>query len=460
MNRTAKNVYLATQIALFCGAVAAAIVESKPDQWSSPQLLVLLLVLTLAGDRLAVNVGSQVLTASFIALVLAMTLLGPGPAAACGVATIAVDTAARRPPIATAIANFAAYSVYPVVGGLLTLLVLGDVHNPAQHGDITGATFALLVFGVFIATNLLNFALVATEKRVLFGRRLWSQLRDLLVPLLPGQFAAAVLASILAVAYTNLGYSVLVGVVAVILIFQYLAVALLRSEDRAEQLAGRSRQLATLQVGVLSTLMETLNLRDPMTARHAAAVARFARDLARAFGCTDEEQDLVHTAGLLHDIGKFAFPDRILKSKRLSDQDWAIVRRHPQDGAALVGRLDGYGPVSDVILYHHERIDGTGYPAGLIGKEIPLLSRIVAVCETYDVLTARDSYRQPVTPRDALAELRRVSDRQLDGELVELFIAMLEANGPVTSAAGDDADFEQELDFERRARTLAQPAIS
>ena len=146
-------------------------------------------------------------------------------------------------------------------------------------------------------------------------------------------------------------------------------------------------------------------------------------------GCSEAEQDLVHTAGLLHDIGKFALPDRILHAEVLSDEDWAVIRRHPQDGATLVGRLDGYGPVADAILYHHEHIDGSGYPAGLIGNEIPLASRIIAICSTYDTLTSRDSYRSPMTPQDAMAELRRVAGRQFDSELVESFIAMLKREG-------------------------------
>jgi putative nucleotidyltransferase with HDIG domain len=203
--------------------------------------------------------------------------------------------------------------------------------------------------------------------------------------------------------------------------------------------------------------VETLALRDRMTARHAAAVARYARMLAREMGLEAAEQDLVHTAGLLHDIGKFALPDRILHAEVLSDEDWALVRRHPQDGATLVGRLDGYGPVAEAILYHHERVDGGGYPAGLIGSEIPLASRILAVCNVYDTLTARDSYRTPMTPQDALAELRRAAGRQLDADIVHTFIAMLERDGPVIFAHGDDADFEEELAFERRARALAAP---
>ena len=96
-------------------------------------------------------------------------------------------------------------------------------------------------------------------------------------------------------------------------------------------------------------------------------------------------------------------------------EDQEIVKRHPQDGAELVGALDGYGPVADAILYHHERVDGGGYPAGLIGKEIPLSSRILAICCIYDTMTKRESYRPPMTPEEAMAELRSAAGNgQLD----------------------------------------------
>jgi putative nucleotidyltransferase with HDIG domain len=354
--------------------------------------------------------------------------------------------------------NLTNYVAFPLAGGLLIRALIGNVHDPRNHSLTQSPTFALVVLAVFMVTNAVNFAVIAVDNRVVVHRSLTGQVREVFIPLMPGQIATAALAAILAVAYTNLGFPVLLASVLLLLIFQYLAVALLRSEDRAAALEARSIHLASLQLGVLTTLVETLALRDRMTARHAAAVARYARELATALGLDESEQDLVHTAGLLHDIGKFALPDSILHAEVLSDQDWAVIRRHPQDGATLVGRLDGYGPVADAILYHHEHVDGSGYPAGLIGNEIPLPSRIIAVCSTYDTLTARETYRAPMTPQDAIAELRRVAGRQLDAELVESFVAMLERDGPVTSAHGDDANFETELAFERRARKIAQPA--
>lgn len=446
-----------SQLMLLACATAGAVLTYRSHDWQPLPLFAVLLVLSGLGERMTITIGNQTLSASFIAMVLAMPLLGPAPAVAIGIVAVAVDSLTRRPEPSAWLANLAAYPTCLLVGALLSRLWIGDLHDPRNHALFKSPILVLVVFGVFVVVNLLNFALVAIHKRVVHQQRLLSQVRSLLIPMLPGQLAAAVLSAILAIAYTNLGYAALVGVIVVILIFQYLAIALLRSEDRAEQLEARSVRLASMQLGMLATLVETLALRDRMTARHAAAVARYARVLAREMGLAQDEQDLVHTAGLLHDIGKFALPDRILHAEVLSDEDWALVRRHPQDGATLVGRLDGYGPVAEAILYHHERMDGNGYPAGLIGREIPLASRILAVCNVYDTLTARDSYRPPMTPQDAIAELRRVAGRQLDPDIVQSFVAMLERDGPVIFADGDDANFEEELAFERRARALASP---
>src|SRR5256714_8388418 len=151
-----------------------------------------------------------------------------------------------------------------------------------------------------------------------------------------------------ALAYSTSGLVALTVLVLALFAFQWLTRALLTWQERAEQLAIRSTQLASLQVGVLAALVQTLSLRDKMTARHSAAVARYAKAIAAAIGCTDEEQELVHTAALLHDIGKFIFPDGILfADRRLSDDDWQIVKKHPGQGARVGGGEYGYGPLAE-----------------------------------------------------------------------------------------------------------------
>jgi putative nucleotidyltransferase with HDIG domain len=285
------------------------------------------------------------------------------------------------------------------------------------------------------------------------------QVRSVLGPILPSEAAAATLVAAFAVVYSTSGLAALAVLVLALFAFQVLTRALLLSQDRAEQLAVRSTQLASLQVGVLAALVQTLSLRDKMTARHSAAVARYAKAIAQAIGCSEAEQELVHTAGLLHDIGKFIFPDRILfADRRLTDEDWTVVKKHPAQGARVVGRVSGYGPVAEIIRSHHERIDGAGYPNGLRDDEIPLLSRMISIADTYDVMTARDSYRDPVSSAEAVAELRRVSGSQLDGRLVEVFIGILDER-ELGFQHTTNADFERELNFEARvAGFLEKPA--
>ena len=172
--------------------------------------------------------------------------------------------------------------------------------------------------------------------------------------------------------YAQIGLPASLSSAIVLVTFQYLLGALLVSQQRAEELEQRSKQLASFQVGMLSAMLRTLDLRDQMTARHSAAVARYSRAIAQRAGYPRQEEELVHIAALLHDIGKFILPDRILKANvPLTDEDWMLIRRHPQQGARVVSSLDGYGPVAEIILAHHERIDGKGYPRGLSGDEIP-----------------------------------------------------------------------------------------
>ena len=205
-----------------------------------------------------------------------------------------------------------------------------------------------------------------------------------------------------------------------IFVFQYLLRTSIAADERGEELEQRTRELASLQMGLLSTVVQTLSMRDAMTARHSAAVARYSREVAAMLGLDEREQDLIHTAALLHDIGKVVLPDSILFAERkLTNDEWEHIKLHPVHGAKLVERIEGYGPVAEIVLHHHERFSGGGYPAGIAGEEIPIGARILSVADTYDVMTSRDSYRRPVSSEAAIAELRRVAGTQLDPEVVE-----------------------------------------
>jgi putative nucleotidyltransferase with HDIG domain len=278
-----------------------------------------------------------------------------------------------------------------------------------------------------------------------------------LPPVLPSEFASAMLAVAVAFIFHIIGIAAIALFGVVLITFQYLLGQLLLSQQRADELEKRSKQLASFQVGMLSAMLRTLDLRDQMTARHSAAVARYSRAIAQRAGFSREQEELVHIAALLHDIGKFILPDRILKANvPLTDEDWMLIRRHPQQGARVVSSLDGYGPVAEIILAHHERIDGKGYPRGLAGDDIPELARIISVADTYDVMTARDSYRTPTSSTEAIQELRRVSGKQLDGRFVEVFIELLEGKD-VSFRHSDADDFDKELELEARIEETADP---
>jgi putative nucleotidyltransferase with HDIG domain len=430
-------------VLIVAGAVAA--VDSTAADWRPLELFAVLLALALTSDLLAVQHRSQRVSGAFLALVLAMALLGPAPAAAIGVISVLVDQLRARNPLPRLITNLATWATFPLVGGLVI-----DWAVSAWDIAETDFGFYLLIFGAFLVANLLNFLGIAGDYVFHTRGSLAREFRTIFLPVLPSELVSAVLCVLVAYVYVKNGFWALSLMAVVLVTFQYLLRQLLRSQTRAER-------LAAVQLGVLTAMIETLDLRDRMTARHSAAVARYARKLAVAMGLSDDEAELAHTAGLLHDIGKFSFPDSILLAEpQLAGEHWEIVKRHPEDGARIVRHIDGYGPVADVILSHHERWDGEGYPRRLAGAEIPLAARLISVADTYDVLTARDSYRHPVSPEEAVAELRRVSGHQLDPAAVEAFVNLLAAKD-ISFRHADDAEFEAELAFESRVREYARP---
>jgi putative nucleotidyltransferase with HDIG domain len=433
---------------LLGASVAGLVLSWRASDWDPIGLWVLLLVIALLSDFLAIRIASNArISASFVAIVLSMALLGPAPAAALGLATTVPDLVFRGQNNDDKLADLAGWLAFPLIGGLVV----------RWSGVVPGESinFGLIVFGVFFLTNFLNFLFVFGPRCLKKGESFMAAIRAMFVPLVPSSAMAAALAVVIALTYDAIGLGALVALVIVLLLFQILTGELLLSQRRAEELEARTEQLGSLQVGVLATLIQTLALRDKMTARHSAAVARYAKSIAEELGLDDEQQDLAHTAGLLHDIGKFIFPDSILfADRKLTDEDWEIVKKHPAQGARLVRRVDGYGPVADIILAHHERMDGTGYPNNLPAEKIPLISRMISVADTFDVMTARDSYRKPVPRAEAIAELRRVSGTQLDGEVVEAFVRILDRK-ELAFQHTTDSDFEAELGFRARVARFA-----
>lgn len=453
---------IAVQFVWLCAMVVVAILTAPSAQWD-PVLLGILLCFSILSDLSAIEADTALkVSGSFLAIGVAMVLLGGAPAALIGVLTILFGWLRWREPADMLLNNVVAYATFPLVGGLLFLGV-------TEGAGIETATVAYypVVVATFVVTLALNFVMVWAYSCYVKHSSFMLGVRRVFFVVLPSDLAAAMMASVVIVVYHEIGVAAVVLFGATLIVSQYLLGALLLSqqrarelEDRSEQLEVRTKQLATFQVGVLSALLRTLDLRDQMTARHSAAVARYSQAIARRAGLSKEEEELVHIAALLHDIGKFILPDRILKANvPLTEEDWMLIRRHPQQGARVVGSLDGYGPVAEVILAHHERIDGGGYPREIRGEEIPELARIISVADTYDVMTARDSYRSPISPYEAMQELRRAAGTQLDPSFVAIFIQLLEGKD-VDFYPEEPPDFERELALEARIAETARPVVS
>jgi len=436
-------------------AIGLAVSSSQGSDWHPVGLVLTLFALGLGSEALTMEMRGIRMSGSFVAIVLAMSLLGPAPAVALGLSCIAFDSVMFRRPWTSLLINVATYAVFPLAGALAVNYFGGT----APPTDDAAFGFSALVMVIFLGANTLNFAMCASGNAFIYGAPIRSLLRSFATAL-PSTFATALLTAGVAFSFSQIGVAS-VGLAAVTLfVFLYIARTSLQAQERGEELEQRTRELASLQVGLLSTVLQTLSMRDAMTARHSAAVARYSREVAAMLGVDAREQDLIHTAALLHDIGKFILPDSVLfADRKLTDDEWELIKLHPEQGAKLVERIEGYGPVAEIVLHHHERFSGGGYPTGISGDAIPLGSRIIAAADTYDVMTSRDSYRRPVSSEAALAELRRVAGTQLDPQVVEAFERMI-LEGRVRFSHANEADFESELAFERRVADYARPRVA
>jgi putative nucleotidyltransferase with HDIG domain len=448
-----RRVVIAVQAVVLVAVLAGAALASRADQWHPLPLVALLAVLVLGGDLLVLRVKKFHISGCFTGLILAIALLGPAPGVAMGFASAVVDGLRRHVRGAYLLNNLVTLATFPLLGGLV---LYGLKRGNADQEE----SYALAVFGVFMAANFLNFLMIAGHTRLLRGGSLIEMIRAAFLPVLPWQVASAIMTALAVFGFELYGAGIIALFALAIGVYQLLLRGLLEGRASSEEVERRTDQLDVRHEGMLGLLLETLALRDPSAARHAAAVAHYAHELARAAGLAEREQAVVHTAGLLHDLGKEALPDHILLGRaELHPAERRLIERHPADGARLLLRVEGMGEVAAAVLAHHERFDGRGYPDGLAGDAIPMTARILAVAEVYDVLTAPDSYRQPLSAAEAEDELRQVAGAQLDGRLVWLFATQV-LRGRHAEHRGAIADLETELQVQRRVRgVLDQPFV-
>jgi putative nucleotidyltransferase with HDIG domain len=196
-----------------------------------------------------------------------------------------------------------------------------------------------------------------------------------------------------------------------------------RSAERMENVA-LYEGLYENMLSTLNSLAKTLDARDPHTAQHSTRVTTLSMSMATALELTDIERDTLYIAASLHDIGKVGIPDDILlKEGKLTDAEFDFIKKHPDIGADILKPLPPMSKETEIIRHHHERYDGRGYPSGLKGTEIPYLSRIITLADSFDAMTADRPYRAGMSVADAIQEINECKGRQFDPVLAEIFIS-------------------------------------
>lgn len=197
-------------------------------------------------------------------------------------------------------------------------------------------------------------------------------------------------------------------------------------EDRTKQLQTAMKRIEMTYDETLEALGAALDLRDTETAGHSRRVSEYSIEMARIHGCSSEQLKQIARGSYLHDIGKIGIPDAILlKPGKLTGDETLVMQAHVRIGYDLVSRIAFLAPAAEIVLTHQERYDGTGYPQGLVGEEIPLGARVFSVADTMDAMTSDRPYRRALPFEAARAEIIRESGRQFDPRIVSIFLSIL-----------------------------------
>ena len=212
----------------------------------------------------------------------------------------------------------------------------------------------------------------------------------------------------------------------------------------ATDLAVVNERLERANLSFASALVTTLDARDRYTAGHSAAVAIYARDIATRLGLDPETQQLAHLSGLLHDIGKIGVPPGVLeKTGPLTLQERRKMEEHSVIGERILANVEAYDEIAKIVRHHHERIDGQGYPDGITGERIPIISRIICVADAYNAMTSDRPYRDAMQPKVARERLVQAAETQFDVDVVNAFDSIL-SSASENYSRGARADFALE----------------
>ena len=321
-----------------------------------------------------------------------------------------------RNPLHRIVFSISSLIVTVSIAGLPVALLLGPDPTSIAALVRTAAVVAPLYF--FVNAALVAGAIALSTRQPV--RRLWQQ--NFLWSA-PSYLMGAILAAF-ATAASARGWGGWLALLAIPLYLVFRSYHTVVARLRAEQ--NETRRAMDVQLATIEALALAIEAKAGCTPEHIRSIQHYAGTLAEATGLSDAEVQAVRTAALLHDIGNMAVPEHILsKPDSLTPEEFERVKIHPRVGAEILRNVPFGAPVSELVLSHHERWDGTGYPAGLHGEHIPVGARILAIADCYSTLQATRPYRPARSEKEAIAVLREYSGTAFDPALVELFIARL-----------------------------------
>jgi putative nucleotidyltransferase with HDIG domain len=395
-------------------------------------------------DRQSVPVTKNAeASVSFLPLVFAAAAFGPLTGLVVGGLAGLGDI--RRPYLRW-VAYVPVRALTGAIAGLAAAMV--DAEQSAAFGVVLLAAFAASVadLGSGLSFNVSMQAVRRSGSIRLFLRTV-GPLVALWVPLY------VPLVALLVYGYRNYSFWVVATFLLPALAFQRLLQLYQGQRQTAEELTVANARLERASLSFATALVATLDARDRYTAGHSAAVAIYSRDIAERMGRSEREQQLAHLCGLVHDIGKVGLPAGLLeKPGALSLEERRQMEEHAQIGETILTKVEDYAEIATIVRHHHERVDGLGYPDGLRGDEIPLLSRIISVADAYDAMTSDRPYRDAMPSRVARLRLAQAVEAQFDTSVVAAFEAIL-------ASADEGYRVGRREDFVLDAQTASQPAL-
>ncbi|MGH2632923.1 MAG: HD-GYP domain-containing protein [Tepidiformaceae bacterium] len=404
---------------------------------STDDMFGLFTVVLLSGvaERLSVRLYFEGrVSVGFVGTILCVLLFGPlGGALAVAAAMLSQFIAGQRSP-QKVLFNFGHHSLAAVIVGIVLRFtgVSGNLGNPpvALAGGALGGLVLFFVSAMAVS------AIISTSS----GRSFRASYRESFAWLLPHYIVLGLVAGGIAILFEEVGIAAVLVLCLPILLSGYSMEQFVnRTRDNVVRLEASNTQLqrAVVEVGEMSeqlreaytgtleSLVTALDVRDQETRGHSVRVATHSLDIAKMLGIHDDEElAYVYRGALMHDVGKIGVPDAILlKPAKLTEEEWEFMRRHPAMGYRILAQVPYLRPAAKIVLAHHERWDGDGYPRRLKGPEIPLGARIFALCDTYDAIISDRPYRMGQTPDAAMAEILRCAGTQFDPRVIEAFEA-------------------------------------